>query len=430
MLNFRTRAGAFASATVPLTDSGNSSALMQPVRLDALTGLRIVAALAVYLSHTPIPQGFNPQLTNIMAAGGAGVTVFFVLSGFVLSYMYFEVLRCPTVGAVWSFVVARVARIYPVYLLVLASVVIFDPMGLFRDTGGWGWHAIGLQAWGPNPSFSQSFNGAAWSVSVELFLYAMLPLLIPLIAKLDRGMIWLVMTGAAPVFAVGLVTTVFWLDGRMDLPRWDPNSAYRWLYIHPFARLGDFIFGIVLARLYLRLAGRPGVDLVGSICSLVLIATTLLITAVRPSILQPFRYDLTYMLLGGFLILSLALSPRAPVSRLLAWAPVVLLGEASYALYLLHWPWMAKLGAGTWAATGTATGLAHDILVLCVLVGLALLVHFAIERPSRRLLRGSLAARRLPITWQLSGVAKRDTLDLATIQAEMEAREPHRRVST
>ncbi len=65
-------------------------------RLDALTGLRFFAALAVYLHHHPKPDYLPGTLTTFFLAGYNGVTLFFVLSGFVIGFNYFDSLVKPT----------------------------------------------------------------------------------------------------------------------------------------------------------------------------------------------------------------------------------------------------------------------------------------------------------------------------------------------
>lgn len=418
-------AGAVAERAATETAAQSRRPVGRPTRLDALTGLRFVAAFAVYLNHTPVPAGLPVYAANVMGAGSAGVTVFFVLSGFVLAHTYFEALRRPSVGRLWGYAVARIARIYPLYWLVLASVIAFDPRGLVATTDGWVEHALGLQAWGPGPSFSQGFNGAAWSVSVELFLYATLPLLIPLVARLDRGTAPLAALGAATVGTIGFLSIAFWLSGNADLPRWDPSSAYRWLYIHPVPRLGDFVFGIVLARLYRRLDGRPGARRVGSVGAIAVLILMVAVMALKLDGLQPFRYDATYLVLGGLLILALAIAPRGPLARLLAWAPIAFLGEISYALYLIHWSWMYRLGAGAWQLSGGAlVGLAWEVATLALVLGVACAAHLAVERPLRDLIRRLLVPPRLFGGGGLRLGVRPSGLGLATVRSRWPRERP------
>jgi peptidoglycan/LPS O-acetylase OafA/YrhL len=385
-------------------------------RLDALTGLRFFAALAVYCSHMQRPPDLHPQLSALLGNGSLGVTCFFVLSGFVLAYTYFDRLRQPSICAIWSYTVARFARIYPVYILVLLSIIYY--FTAWNPPDGWQWHVLMLQAWSADLSFAYGLNGAAWSVSVELFLYACFPFLVPLVARRDGSTRSLVVAALATVALMWLIHTAFWLNGNSDLQPPDAASGHRWLYRSPVGRLGDLLFGMILARLYLRLIGRPGVALVASISAVLLVAATLLQSAYRPALLQPYRFDFIYMLLGGLLILSLALSPRGPVSLFLGWAPIVLFGEASYAFYLIHQLWMSQIGAGIWVATGTLTGLAWELLVPVKVLAIAIVVHLAFERPMRTLIRSALDPSRVMRAWHTYRGARPESLALVPAPVE------------
>src|ERR1700730_18186865 len=96
-------------------------ALMNSKRpsLDALTGVRFFAAFAVFMFH--YGASFSEQigvpkpLTTFLHNGYYGVSMFFVLSGFIMTYTYIG--RLSTKIELYDFAVARIARIYPVYLL-------------------------------------------------------------------------------------------------------------------------------------------------------------------------------------------------------------------------------------------------------------------------------------------------------------------------
>src|SRR5579862_2344360 len=99
-------------------------------RIESLTGLRWFAALAVYFDHFRL-LGVPGWMTTMFENGYMGVTVFFVLSGFILTVNYRSTLSSPSLSAIRDFAVARVARVYPTYLLALGYVFL-----LTRQMGG------------------------------------------------------------------------------------------------------------------------------------------------------------------------------------------------------------------------------------------------------------------------------------------------------
>jgi peptidoglycan/LPS O-acetylase OafA/YrhL len=89
----------------------NVSEMTTARRIDALTGLRFVAALAVFLSHLQPAPGVPAPVQTFMRAGYDGVTLFFILSGFVLAWNYDRRLGDRLTGrGLWSFAVARAAH--------------------------------------------------------------------------------------------------------------------------------------------------------------------------------------------------------------------------------------------------------------------------------------------------------------------------------
>jgi peptidoglycan/LPS O-acetylase OafA/YrhL len=362
------------------------------VRIDALTGLRILPALAVLMSHLDTPPAAGPVLTSFMAGGYGGVTIFFVLSGFVLAHNYFDRFAQQfSPRLLRSYLVARVARVYPLYLLMLVWVTLPRLAGgNFRGTL-WVQHAFALQAWLPALKDVFAFNSLGWSISVEFFLYACFPVLVALLLPFVRTYRSTLLALAVVVLGMAALTGYFVLQGYEDLPLEDPNCAHRWLYRHPLSRLGDFSLGMLTARL---VALRGGVTPRGNRLLLGFAVLSLVLLMCWPAHrLSAWSWDFSYALPGTLLIFALASNPSAATARLLSTKPMLLLGEASYAFYLCHISMLRHLTPlrmpdDTWYLTKTAT----ILMIIVLAVGL----HVAIERPGRILLRWLLdpAARR------------------------------------
>lgn len=354
--------------------------------LGALTGVRALAALAVYVSHLPAPAGAPAVLMTAMSAGYYGVTVFFVLSGFVLTLNYFDKLQHPTVARIWSYGVARFARIYPIYLLVLGfTVVRMVQTGV--SLNGWPIHLLILQAWDPSFDMTFGFNGVAWSVGVEVFLYATLPLLVVVVARLDRGVRYLCATAVVVggiMVGVALAAESAGLD---TLPWTDPASPHHLLYTWPVSRVGDFLLGILAARIYLRARTDARSHVVGA---LLIFAGLLAIGFAATS--QSLTYtalswDAAYAIPAFGLLLGLALAPRNVIARLLSTATLVLLGEASYAFYLIHHQMLFILDPSGWATSLNRHTLFAQAVNLAIIAAIAIGLHVLFERPARTWLR-------------------------------------------
>lgn len=360
-------------------------------RLPALTGIRIFAALAVYASHIGAPAGMPDAISTFFFSGYCGVTLFFVLSGFVLALNYFDDFRRPTARGTYEYFVARFARIYPLYVIVLFFLVV-QQKTLGMGIEGWWRNALAIQAWDPSLDHAYAFDPPAWSISVEFFLYACFPLLVPLMARLRQPRKVLI---AAAAIALGMaaIAAMFVFTGRGDLPWTDPSSAHRWLYRTPLTRLGDFALGILAAQLYIQTRGRPSVSRTG--LPLVLGATLVTIGLMSwpELIFTPWSWDLAYGIPAVIFIFGLAVAPLSWPARFFSLPFVVLLGEASYGFYLIHVPAIAFLGAGVWDSAVTPSLVVYEALALGVILALAVGLHVTVERPARTYVRRALSWR-------------------------------------
>jgi peptidoglycan/LPS O-acetylase OafA/YrhL len=354
--------------------------------------MRIAAALAVYASHVGPPQGSPAPLNAFFGSGYCGVTIFFVLSGFVLAFNYFEDMRRLEPGAVYDFFVARFARVYPLYLLVLLYLVVRQH-ALGGEADGWWQHVLALQAWDPNDVDAYAFNGPGWSIGVEFFLYACFPLLVPLLARLRVPRDVLLTAGAVALAMVGLVVW-FVVAGKGDLPWTDGGSAHRWLYRTPLTRLGDFLLGILVARLFVQIGGRAGVARLGHWLAPAAALALVGLMAWPDLLFTAWSWDVAYAIPAAVLIFGLAVAPTGWLARGLALPVVVLLGEASYAFYLVHSPAISFLGAGAWSERVSGSIVALEAFNVAAIAMLAVGLHLFVERPSRRWLRRRLSIRR------------------------------------
>lgn len=290
--------------------------------LRSLTSLRFFAALMVMLSHLEFLESSSIGAVSWLAKhifyeGYVGVTFFFVLSGFILSHSYSTRMNAGS-RATRKFIYARIARIFPIHLLTLLFAILLAIVSVKEFTPSF--FAILLantflaQAWIPAHNWYFSFNAPSWSLSVEIFFYLAFPFLVTL---KSRTLFWFV----AVLIGLKAALTIAASDAKFLL------------YIFPPLRIGDFICGILLHRVF----GAIGpvsrrTATMSQLISMVILATAALFS---PLVSQGSRFDLYYLAPMSFLILSFAWQ-NGYAARLVSGSLLVLLGEASFSLYMIH----------------------------------------------------------------------------------------------
>ncbi len=396
-------------AVPPLGDGANAPT----ERLDALTGLRFVAAAAVFVYHLPgwlqVP-GFNPG-----PLGQAAVGYFFVLSGFILAHVYRRGDRPLSPG---RFFRARFARIWPLHIACLVAMLAILPASI-PDTAPEALqllaHAALLQGWSWDSSWSLAWNGPAWSLSVEVFFYALFPLLV---ARRTRtllvvyGLCWLV-NAAIYATAEHLAVT-------------HPQRTQIWAHLaasFPLPRLQEFVLGICANDLWQRHAAHRATstwtatagELV-SVAAVIACYFTFASGQWGPAWIGATSAPITVGALAQGPGLSLAYAATIAIaatgtgllSRCLATTGMVYLGEISYAVYLVHTPVMTLVSA----AMQHHAFLWHVPLLLgvtCTLAAAAWL-HALVELPARQVLlaRGIGASARARLLARTVATAVRD----------------------
>ena len=352
--------------------------------LRALTGLRFPAALSVVLCHfgesgmAPVPS----RLVAFLDGGRTAVALFFVLSGFILAYNY---PRLTGRTGRWRFYVARLARVYPMVLLgaavgAIGMVHAWRHPGLLEPwfaltSSGPGAPAVSLAAqltmttgWFPFSSINQPWNGPAWSIACEAFFYALFPVLIA--AARRWSVRWVVVTAAALWLLQGL-----WIAA---LDRFVPENRSGFVIEQfPLTHFADFVLGIATWRLLaVRIDSGRTIGRVPRLAMLVAVVLGLAALALMGSDVAAY-WPMTplFAALVGLLAIS------SPARSWLACAPLVLLGEASFSLYLLHLPLLRAA-----QAAGVPGGSVGTLLLVGV-VGLSIPVFLLYETPIRRAIR-------------------------------------------
>jgi peptidoglycan/LPS O-acetylase OafA/YrhL len=320
-----------ALLTAAATPAAAPRAYPRKPQLPALTGVRTLLAVCIMFFHfTPPHMG---PLYSVIDNSYVFVGFFILLSGFILAYNYGD---RPLLNK-RQFWRARFARLYPIYLLSLL---------LFFGMLGAEWHArshgqffagviltpLLLQGW--SPALATFWNTVAWTLSAEAALYFAFPWLIRLPWPKTPGRLIALLLA---IWAVGLIphTLYIWLN-----PDHLPGPANRYSYgvwlralkFTPLAYVCIFATGIALGKLQATLvisAWRRA-----WIAGLSLAAIAIFFAR--------FADRVPYILMhGGFMVplfaaLVIGLSGQNLFAAAFAWKPIELLGQASYALFLLH----------------------------------------------------------------------------------------------
>lgn len=349
-------------------------------RADSLTGLRWWAAFGVFCYHmanlAPLP------VQAVFDYGNFGVTFFFVLSGFVLTWAW-----SPTTPAT-TFWWRRVARIYPAHLvaLLLAIPVFYSTA---PDPDQWWVKPFGavlllsiplLQGWSRDPAVLFSGNPAAWTLTCEMFFYALHPALQrPLRAMRTRGA--LLLAGATIVVALAYRLASMGSPGSW----W--SSGMPW----PVVRLSEFFLGMCLAWA-VRSGWRPRLrPWVGYAVALALVGLLLACrTPAAPHSIARWingSANELAIIVCALMITLVAVSDLAGRPSVLRSRLLVALGNASYAFYLVHATVLYALLALVGHQSTGWTNLGWYALTFAVSLALALALHHGVEAPVERRMR-------------------------------------------
>jgi len=370
----------------------------QPRHFPCFDGLRAIAAILVVLVHTSFGSGFTSRSSVgiYMARFEIGVSVFFLISGFLL-YRPFVASHIagtisPSVGKFWM---RRFLRIMPAYWLafVVTTYVMHANLKVLP-----GWHSLLiylglLQVYFPSHALTGITQ--AWSLCTEVSFYLVLPLyaaLMVLRRRSDRHQLRRELLGVAGLFVVGLGFRFWLLHVHTPL-------AYVMLDWLPSC-LDLFALGMLLAVLSSWVVHRqvqprwlwspilPGASWLVALALLWAVAhigvsrLPLQHTAPGPGLIQEFLYGL----FAFFLLLPAVFGPkrRGIIRKALQCKPVAALGVVSYGVYLWHQAWLNLFVRWTGELFRVSFPETFGV-VLALAVASATASYLLVERPTLRL---------------------------------------------
>jgi peptidoglycan/LPS O-acetylase OafA/YrhL len=363
-------------------------------RLDALTGLRFLAAFAIIMHHSR--DVFFPAILVDGLPLATGVSLFFVLSGFILAYVYSSL---PTKYDILHFYVARIARVWPVHIFALLLFLVVVPVSVTTETMLA--NVLMVHGWIPLKSFYFSYNAVSWSISTEFGFYLLFPLLIA-----GFKVNWLFKL----IGSVALVLIAIALCQKFDIPDYSPNfegiSNHGVLYINPLVRLLEFTIGMCFALFWTRASlYLTNSIIVWSLLEVLAVSLLSWHLMYGRSYLYGFivhqsiaPVSVSYLKFAdggvffGLLIFSLA-SGAGIFARILSTPAFVFLGEISYSAYMTHLVLIS--------AYQNHRDVVPSLPFLLFLSGLFVLcsaTYFLIERPARGMVSAIFKTRRASLS--------------------------------
>jgi peptidoglycan/LPS O-acetylase OafA/YrhL len=359
--------------------------MSQPRTLPSLTPLRGIAAFWVVIYHYNI-WAPNAHLDNpIIGKGYLAVDLFFLISGFVMTHVYHHGFLRDFQGNYFRFLGARVARLYPLHILILllflatalssrtASYVATGDFSSIPLTG-----ARSISAFFANLLMLQgvkasqlSWNYPAWTISIEFIAYLLFPLLLPAIWQAPPR--WKAALAALLLGVLGYLT----LLTKDSFNQWDgPTTLLRCI--------PEFVLGMLLYSLYR--SGRFRCLIADDVVALGVLAVALVL-------LQTGISDFLTVIVFAVLLLA-AVGNEGRVTLILNSKPLLWLGALSYSLYLAHG--FVQFGATRLVAAAGVSDRAniphvYSLLLITAMVltsfGIAVLTYLTVERIARRRLR-------------------------------------------
>jgi len=360
---------------------------MEPKRLTSLDALRGIAALSIVFWHwqhffaidgdwmegwsrdqQPLYAFFKP----LYVQGWAAVDLFFVLSGFVFFWLYGDAIRDGAIRA-GRFAQLRLSRLYPLHFVLLVAVAAMQ-YAFFQQNGGFFIYDANdaphfaaqlflVQNW--YPLAPQSFDGPAWSVSLECLLYAVFFL----------------------ACRVGL--RAGWRAGLLAL------AAVPLLFVDEHIARGviGFFMGGVMVGAWRLLRGRPDARAIGRVLGVAAVAGWAALFAMLyldSPLLVGGEGNAGFLIAYDFALCPVTVLALAMNERGERWRGFAFLGDISYATYMLHFPMQLALALIAGEMDWSPLVFMHAWVMgafYVVLIGLGALSYNVFERPMQRLLR-------------------------------------------
>ena len=289
-------------------------------KINSLTGIRGFAAIWVLLFHA-VKQNVTPALDTFFARGESGVNLFFVLSGFVMCYVYSEKMKTLTLSGTRQYLWKRFARIYPshlaVLLILLVIMTVARALNVSFEENYYTVRKFLLQIFllnGIGLPDSGGWNFASWTLSQEFVAYFAFPFLILWINRLSQ---WQSLVAIIVIFGINFALAFIVNDGESYYLPW----SFALTRIATLFTVGCLAY---------NLSTHPFVK---KISPWVAPITFLSVFAVASLYTHEMAYGVLSVLYT-ILILSMAADNSSILNKFFSSKPMIFLGEISYSIYI------------------------------------------------------------------------------------------------
>ena len=380
---------------------------MRTGEIKALSGLRIVAAVWVVLFHfrpwlEQVAPGFRSALAPVLNCGAQGVDLFFMLSGFVLTWNYLDRMgESFSMKATLHFLWLRLARVWPVYVVTLhlaLAWIIFtlyvghlpSPVADQLSAVSYARQVLLVQLWFQPFFDGSSWDGPAWSISAEWLAYLLFGVVVLAIFRIARatrvrGLLWLAVAACLPPTLLLLATGHFYTPWS-----WLPRIVMQFT---AGALACAAVRKMQLSEAGQRRAGYLSVVLCAGIIGILYFLDAYPVAKVSDS---SGLVDVLFVPLVASLAVGIGSLPRLLSTRIMVYG-----GYISFSLYMVHeivhtaWNWFTAqfeiILTPSWSAKLIMVG-----VFAVAFLGAVLLYHF-VEEPARIWMRNMVKERQPPV---------------------------------
>ncbi len=316
---------------------------MRRGEIPALTGLRGVAALLVLINHYAVwcaPFKWStapPLIVGVASTSDFGMTLFFTLSGFVITYNYaaLDWLYRP-VGSFLDFAWRRISRLGPGLLLFCIVIALSTPQSAELPFKLWALLSVpSVQTWYPfkigGVLASDSYFHVSWSISTEFMMYWMFAIAAVVLAAARHRAWTLIALALVAITAIVLASGAYFVPLPPVTDQLTDAERARWFFdLSPWWRILNFAFGAAAALAVMRRLSIPR-----GLLSVALVA----VAAIYVGHIFGFSLSATMtqvVTAASFAVLMAVSTEATAVNTILGVRPLMFVGEISYSLYLFH----------------------------------------------------------------------------------------------